>query len=110
MKRYAANRVCIASNWTILRNGVVELDEASHVVARTFQLDEEIRQTEWKGGLILICKEPPHLTEGEDFKSFMERIHREEEKTEKQLLYAFHVTAFNVSDMQFTPASRIVSL
>ena len=110
MKRYASNRVAIVHTDTILRNGVVEVDDVSHEVTQTFELDREIRQTEWKGGVILVCKEFPQREEEENFLSFMTRIQVEENLLETATLYAFHITAFNVSAMEFTSASRILPL
>lgn len=110
MKSFAANRVCLIADHAMLRNGVVEIDCSTHHVVRVFQLSEEIRQTEWKGGLIIVCKVQPVRKEGENFNKFIDRLHLEEMKAENTFLKAFHVTAFNVSLMEFTHESRIMLL
>lgn len=108
MKRYAANRVCNVLSKDTLRNQVVELDENSHQVIRIFRLEGEIRQTEWLGGVILLANECPSRMQGEKFATFMKRISLMQSASTK--LHAYHITAFDVSSMEFTTGSRIIYL
>ena len=111
MKRFAANRVCLVAEKEILRNYVVEVDEVTHQVIRYFCLHEEIQQTEWKGGIILITSAMPNRVEGDSFQEFLDRISKEEEgKIHGMLCYAYHITAFDVNSMEFTTKSHILSL
>lgn len=110
MKRYAAHRVCDVSNLTMLRNYVVEIEEETHSVVQLFELKEEIRFTEWKGGMILLCNELPIRKEQENFADFILRLRANEQDRVQTSLYAYHITSFDVSAMEFTKNSRIVSL
>ena len=108
MKRFAANRVCYVFSQIMLRNQVVEVDEKNHQVIRVFSLEEEIRQTEWLGGLILISADCPERIAGESFATYLQKI--KSLQTEDSSLYAYHITAFDVNSMEFTTESRIVCL
>lgn len=114
MKRFAANRIYRLDTQQEIRNGVVELDDTSHEVLRTYSLEEEIQHTEWLGGLILICKQVPRRNTDEKFATFISRIKAEESSleslSESTVFYAYHISAFNVSSMEFTQESRIVAL
>lgn len=110
MKRFAANRVCWVPTQQMFRNQVVEVDEPSHCVRSLFGLEEEIRQTEWKGGIILVCPSCPYRNNGESFKSFLERIYEDFGTSTNSPLYAYHITAFDVNSMEFTQESRIIAL
>ena len=110
MKCFAANRVCRVADGSLLRNGAVEIDSVTHQVVRSFQLTEEIRQTEWKGGLILLCNVQPVRKEGENFQTFIDRLYLEEMKSDNVSQKAYHVTAFNVGSMEFTTQSKIILL
>ena len=108
MKRFAANRVCYVSTQTMLKNHVVEVDEKNHQVIHVFGLEEEIRQTEWLGGIILISADCPERTAGESFATYLQKI--KSLQIEGSSLYAYHITAFNVNLMEFTTESRIICL
>lgn len=110
MKRFAANRICLVTSKQIFRNQVIEVDEESHQVVSRFDLTEEVRQTEWKGGIILVSPISFERENNEGFKTCLERISAEVGLTDYSRLYAFHVTSFNVSLMEFSPNSRIVLL
>ena len=110
MKRYAANRVLVASTQTMVRNGAVEVNESSHRVERIFELDGEIRQTEWKGGLILLCHKSPEKNVGDSFETFLRKNTISEASVDSSVYYAFHVSAFDVQAMEFTSDSRITQL
>ena len=114
MKRFAANRIYRLDTQQEVRNGVVELEDTSHDVLRTYGLEEEIQHTEWLGGLILICKQVPRRNTDEKFAAFISRIKAEESSlkssSETTESHAYHITAFNVSSMEFTQDSRIAAL
>ena len=107
MRRFAANRVCIVPEKKILRNQVVEVDEVSHEVLHIFVLEEEIRHTEWLGGMILLASHCPSRDENESFGAYIDRIG---ENIDSKALKAYHISAFNVNSMEFTKESRIVLL
>lgn len=109
MKRFAANRVCRLSDGTILRNQVVEVDEVSRQVNRVFALVDEIRHTEWLGGMILLSNHCPVCKLQESFAAFLKR-EQESELAISDKLRAYHVTFFKVNTMEFTERSRIVLL
>lgn len=110
LKHFAANRVYVTTDGTMVRNGVVDVDSQSHRVANLFCLEEEMRHTEWLGGIILLCSERPSRLNGEGFDAFLTRINKKERTLKPTSLYAYHITAFNVSLMEFTSESRIISL
>ena len=92
------------------RNYVVEVEEGTRNVVGLFCLQEEIRHTEWKGGIILLCAEHPHRKEGESFAAFKDRVQQLSLFCRQSSLHAYHVTAFDVNAMEFTSVSRILSL
>ena len=107
MRRFAANRICIVSENKILRNQVVEIDEVTHEVFRYFPLEEEIQHTEWLGGMILLVAHCPVRKEGETFTELVKRVGSFPISVPEK---AYHITAFNVSSMEFTKESRIILL
>ena len=110
MKRFAANRIYDFSTQTMYRNSVVEVEEGTHCVVGLFGLQEEIRHTEWKGGIILLCAEQPDRKEEESFAAFKDRIQQLSLSYQHTSLHAYHITAFDVNAMEFTSGSRILSL
>lgn len=106
MKRYAANRVYKASSQSLQRNQVVEIDDHTHEVVNVFTLEEEIRNTEWLGGIIIIASSCPLTIAGEKFSTFLTRL----PQTISSLEHAYHISAFDVNSMEFTAESRIVML
>lgn len=110
MRRFAANRVCVVCDKLMLRNGVVDINPATHQVVRYSELNGEVQQTEWIGGLILICKELPNLIKGESFATFLVRLQNKERLSKLIEFHAFHITAFDVKAMEFTANSLILSL
>lgn len=109
MKRFAANRIYDVFTGTVLRNGVVEVDESSHEVIQMFDLEGEISHTEWKGGVILLCHDLPVRKGDEPFMTFLQRT-RDENLAVDGNRYAYHISAFNVNAMEFTTESRIWTL
>lgn len=110
MRRYAANRVFSVTDQIMFRNWVVEVDDKTHFVERTFGLKEEIRQTEWKGGIIIICGQCLARDEGEKFADFLKKITAYQHPLLDSKIYAYHITAFDVNAMEFTKESRIIRL
>ena len=110
MKRYAANRVCNVADLTMYRNYVVEVEADTHAVVQLFALDGEMRHTEWRGGLILLCKELPVRNVEETFADFIARLHEGMQHQQCSSLRAYHVTFFDVNSMEFTSDSRILML
>ena len=110
MKRFAANRVCNLADLTILRNQVVEIDALDRRVIRVFALEEEIRHTEWLGGILLLADHPLVRKPGESFADFLKREGGGVPSFPEGDRKAYHVTAFDVRNMEFTSSSRIVLL
>ena len=109
-KRFAANRICRVSDCTVLSNQVVEVDETSRCVVCVFALEGEIRHTEWLGGVILLSNHLPVRNLHESFAAFLKRENELSEATSSCSLQAYHVTSFNVHEMEFTEGSRIILL
>lgn len=107
MKRFAANRVYKVSDQSLQRNQVVEVDECTHEVLSIFTLEEEIRHTEWLGGIIIVAPACPARIDGEKFESFLTRLSA---FSNSLPLHAYHITAFDVNSMEFTVGSRMVIL
>lgn len=105
MKRFAAHRLYLASERKMLVMQVVELDDLGNV-NRIFPLAEEVRQTEWIGGIIVVTAENLQSVRDQSFRVFLSRLSAKPEKEIK----AWHVTSFDVSAMEFTSCSRIVRL
>ncbi len=109
-KRFASNRLCSLAGGEISRNQVVEVEVPEGRVLRIFTLEEEIRHTEWLGGMILLSSHFPVRKENESFAEFRERERILEVSESAGTLHAFHITSFDVSAMDFTQSSRIIPL
>ena len=71
-------------------------------------LEEEVRNTQWLGGLIVLAASDSELRKGETFQEF--RARTASAVTGDQPLYAFHVSFFDLQKMEFTERSRLVRL
>lgn len=71
-------------------------------------LEEEVRNTQWLGGLIVLAASDSELRKGETFQEF--RARTVSAVTGDQPLYAFHVPFFDLQKMEFTERSRLVRL
>lgn len=105
MKRFAAHRLYLASEKKMLAMQVVELDEQGDVHL-VFPLEEEIRQTEWLGGMIVIAAEMPQHVPDESFSAFLARLSDASESR----MRAWHIMFFDMAAMEFTLHSRIIRL
>lgn len=100
MKRYASHYIFIATEG-YLRQGVVEMDEGR--IIRLFPLTEEIENTEWLSGAILICPETlEHTISGSEiFQEIrwypLKLDNRRFEETDN--LSAFHFSSFDLISM-----------
>lgn len=110
MRAIAVHRVYDVEEEAMYVQQVVEID-AQGYVTRVSPLTEEVRQTEWRGGLLILSPvEPAGILSGEMFLHYKLRITlsvcTERGKNRKR---AYLLTPFNVADMEFTPSTRIVS-
>ena len=110
MRRFAANRLCNLADLNILRNQVVEIDETDRKVVGVFTLEEEIRHTEWLGGIFILSNHVPVRRAHESFADFLKREAEVYSSCQEEPLKAYHITAFDVRSMEFTSSSRIVLL
>lgn len=109
MKRFAAHKLYWASRGELRSMQVVELDDTG-LVTGTFPLLEEVRNTEWIGGVIVIASQKPERVAGESFADFCTRVSGREKQAASSSGFAYFITQFDVAGMGFTPASRIVGL
>lgn len=109
MKRFAAHRVYFALHDELCVMQVVELDDAGKV-ASIFPLLEEVRNTEWIGGVIIVASKKPEYFSGGSFADFCHQLHHLEIQAASEVFFAYHITQFDVAGMKFTPASQINSL
>lgn len=109
MRAIAVHRVYDVEEEAMYAQQVVVID-AQGYVTDVSPLTEEIRQTEWRGGLLILSSEKPaDILPDETFLHYKSRITlsgcTEREKGRKR---AYLLTPFNVADMEFTPSTRIV--
>lgn len=105
--RIAVHRVW-SSRWKEWRSmQVVEVDADTHLVQQIYPFTEELRNTEWWGGLMILSVITPLQPEGgEPLEVYAERI-RQAEEEEKAECHAFYVTGFSIADRCFSPVSHI---
>lgn len=108
MKIIATHRVYDVEKETVFSHQIIKLDEQGEVV-QICPFTEEIRQTEWLGGIIILFPDRlPDILPAEDFTHYKERItsflHTRKERGEKK---AYWLSPFNVADMEFTPETHI---
>ena len=94
----------------LLRNQVVEIEEADRRVVGVFTLEEEIRHTEWLGGIFILSNHVPIRRAQESFADFLKREAEANSSYLEEPLKAYHITAFDVRSMEFTSSSRVVLL
>lgn len=89
---------------------VVEVEAETHRVCRFYPFTEEIRNTEWWGGVIIISPVVPLLPEsGETFEAYATRILVAETESCTDDC-AYYVTGYSIADRRFGPASRITCI
>lgn len=107
IRRIAVHRVWNVRERSCRDMQVVEVDAATHCVERVYPLVEEIRNTEWWGGLMIISPVLPLLPEAEeDFQAYTRRMNVPEGEDEARE-YAFYVVGFRLADSCFGAASRM---
>lgn len=108
MKYYASHYLWHAGQNQLFRMQRIGLDASSHVFLSMESLEEEIHQTQWLNGLIILAPCQPEVREGESFHDFCQRL--VPLVTGGEALYAFHVSGFNLQKMEFTSRSRLQRL
>ena len=71
-------------------------------------LEEEVRNTQWLGGLIVLAASDSELRKAKHSRSFVRG--QSSAVTGDQPLYSFHVSFFDLQKMEFTEQSRLVRL
>lgn len=107
IRRIAVHRVWKASDssWNAMQ--VVEIEADTHRVCRIYPFAEEIRNTEWWGGVVIVSPVVPLLPEsGETFEAYTTRILAAEAESSADDR-AYYVTGYSIADRRFGPVSRI---
>lgn len=86
----------------------IGIDAESHVCVFMEPLEEEVRQTEWLNGLIVLVSAQPEVRAGETFQDFCQRMSCTVKDGEA--LQAFYIPDFNLSLMEFPSRVRWVRL
>lgn len=107
IRKIAVHRVWDALSKKKYAMQVVEIDSETHLVKRIYPLTEEIGNTEWWGGLMIISPTEPSLPEPEErLDSYFGRIGVSGRRSQVKM-HAFHITGLNITDRRFAPVSRI---
>lgn len=110
IRRIAVHRVWDALDRKELHMQVVEVDTGTHRVLRVYPFAEEIRNTEWWGGLILLSSAVPPRPEAEEcLEGYAGRMEAAGGAGRPER-YAFYVTGFSLADRRFTSAVRITRI
>lgn len=109
MRTIAVHRVYDVEEETMYAQQVAVID-AQGYVTKVFPLTEEVGQTEWRGGLLILSPiKPADILPDETFLHYKSRIALPtctERGTNRKRAYL--LTPFNVANMEFTPSTRIV--
>lgn len=108
MKYYASHYLWHAGQNRLFRMQRIGIDESLGFCVSMEPLNEEMRQTVWLGGLIVLAASSPEIRFGESFQDFCLRVSGVELRDTP--LKAFHVPAFDAVSMVFTGRSRVASL
>lgn len=108
MQYYASHYLWHAGQDKLFRMQRIGLEVSGHIWVSVEPLKEEIGNTQWLGGLIILAASNPELMKGETFQEF--RVRTASAVTGDQPLYAFHVPFFDLQKMEFTGRSRLVRL
>ena len=106
MQYYASHYLWHAGQDKLFRMQRIGLEVAGRTWVSMEPLEEEVRNTQWLGGLIVLVASDSELRKGETFQEFRARI--ASAVTGDQPLYAFHVPFFDLQKMEFTERSRLV--
>lgn len=110
IRRIAVHRVWKASDSSWHAMQVVEVETDTHRVCRMYPFVEEIRHTEWWGGMIIVSPVVPRMPEpGETFEAYTTRIRLAETAFSTDDC-AYYVTGFSIADRRFGPVSRITRI
>ena len=108
MQYYASHYLWYAGQDYLVRMQRIGLDLAGRTWVSLEPFEDEVRNTQWLGGLIVLVASDSELRKGETFQEFRARI--ASAVTGDQPLYAFHVPFFDLQKMEFTERSRLVRL
>lgn len=108
MQYYASHYLWHAGHDKLFRMQRIGLEVSGRTWASMEPLEEEVRNTQWLGGLIVLAASDSELRKGETFQEF--RARTASAVTGDQPLYAFHVSFFDLQKMEFTERSRLVRL
>lgn len=101
IRRIAVHRVWNVRERSCRDMQVVEVDAATHCVERVYPLVEEIRNTEWWGGLMIVSPVLPLPPKAEeDFNTYVQRMRISEGKGDVRE-YAFYVVGFRLASNCF---------
>lgn len=108
MQYYSSHYLWHAGQDKLFRMQRIGLEVSGHTWVSMEPLEEEVRNTQWLGGLIILAASAPELRKDETFQEF--RARTASAVVGDQPLYAFHVSFFDLQKMAFTDRSRLVRL
>lgn len=108
MQYYASHYLWHAGQDRLFRMQRIGLEVSGHTWVSMEPLQEEVRNTQWLSGLIILAASAPDLRKGEMFQDFRARVASAVD--DGQPFYAFHVSFFDLQKMEFTEQSRLVRL
>lgn len=108
MQYYASHYLWHAGQDQLFRMQRIGLEEFGHTWMWMESLEEEVRNTQWLGGLIILAVSTPELRKGETFQEF--RMRTASVVAGGRPFYAFHVPFFDLQKMEFTDRSCLVHL
>lgn len=108
MKYFASHYLWHAGLNRLFRMQRIGIDVDSGVCGFMEPLEEEVRQTEWLNGLIVLVPAQPEVRAGETFQDFCQRMSCTVK--EGEALQAFYMPDFNLSLMEFPSRVRWVRL
>ncbi|WP_417129576.1 hypothetical protein [Phocaeicola sp.] len=108
MQYYASHYLWHAGQDRLFRMQRIGLEVSGHTWVSMEPLQEEVRNTQWLSGLIILAVSVPDLRKGEMFQDFRARVASAVD--DGRPFYAFHVSFFDLQKMAFTDRSRLVRL
>ena len=108
MQYYASHYLWHAGQDKLFRMQRIGLEVSGHTWVSMEPLEEEVRNTQWLGGLIILAASAAELRKDETFQEF--RARTASAVVGDQPFYAFHVSFFDLQKMAFTDRSRLVRL
>ena len=108
MQYYASHYLWHAGQDKLFRMQRIGLEVAGRTWVSMEPLEEEVRNTQWLGGLIILAASAPELRKDETFQEF--RARKASPVVGDHPHNPFQVSFFDLQKMAFTDRSRLVRL